>query len=66
MTFLSRGLAAACIALSVVPAWSQPAAEPPARIEIKAKAIENFESRDPSRKRFGALEFRGGLELSFF
>lgn len=62
------GLAAACIVLFpmllAAPALPQPAPAPPARIEIKAKAIENFESRDPARKRFGALEFRGGLELS--
>lgn len=64
----TSGLAAACILLGsapfAAPALSQRAAEPPARIEIKAKAIENFEPRDHARKRFGALEFRGGLELS--
>jgi len=62
------GLAAACILLFPLlfagPVWSEPAVAPPARIEIKAKLIENFEPRDPARKRFGALEFRGGLELS--
>ena len=58
------GLTAACIFLFAAQAMSQPVVEPPARIDIKAKAIENFESRDPARKRFGALEFRGGLELS--
>ena len=38
--------------------------ETPQRIEIKAVPIEAFEPRDPSRTRFGALEFRGGLELT--
>jgi hypothetical protein len=38
--------------------------EAPQRIEIKAVPIEAFEPRDPSRTRFGALEFRGGLELT--
>ncbi len=36
----------------------------PTRIVVSAKPIEYFEPRDPSRRRFGALEFRGGLELS--
>jgi hypothetical protein len=58
------GLAAACILIFAAPALAQPAPEPPARIEIKSKLIENFEPRDPARKRFGALEFRGGLELA--
>ena len=59
-----RGFAAAWILLLVGPAWPQSAVPPPARIEITSKPIENFESRDPARKRFGALEFRGGLQLS--
>jgi hypothetical protein len=44
----------------------QPArpAEPPVRIEIAARPIENFEPGDVARRRFGALEFRGGLELT--
>ncbi len=64
----TSGLAAACILLIasqwVAPAQPQAALEPPARIEIRARPIEHFESREPTRKRFGALEFRGGLELS--
>ncbi len=63
MTLLFRGLAAACILLFAGPAWPQ-VAEPPSGIEIKSKPIEHFEPRDPARTRFGALEFRGGLELS--
>lgn len=38
--------------------------EPPARIEVRAKPIETFQPADPTRTRFGALTFRGGLELS--
>jgi hypothetical protein len=38
--------------------------EPPVRIEIGAKPVPAFDLRDPSRVRFGALVFRGGLELS--
>ena len=38
--------------------------EPPVKIEVRAKPIAAFESRDPQRVRFGALGFRGGLELT--
>jgi hypothetical protein len=41
-----------------------PAVELPAKIEIRAKRIESFDPREVSRKQFGSLEFRGGLELS--
>jgi hypothetical protein len=34
------------------------------RIEIGAVPITSFDNRDPSQIRFGALEFRGGLELT--
>lgn len=36
----------------------------PARIEITATPVTSFDNRDPTRTRFGNLEFRGGLELS--
>jgi len=39
-------------------------AEAPAKIEIRALPIASFDNRDPTRVRFGALEFRGGLELT--
>ena len=35
----------------------------PARIEVRAAPIASFD-RDPSKVRFGALEFRGGLVLT--
>ncbi len=38
--------------------------EPPVRIEVRAKPIAAFEPRDPARVRFGALTFRGGIELT--
>src|SRR5262245_48601831 len=41
-----------------------PPLEAPQRIEITARPIEAFDSRDPGRRRFGSLEFRGGIELS--
>ncbi len=33
-------------------------------IAVRALPIESFDNRDPTRVRFGALEFRGGLELT--
>jgi hypothetical protein len=38
--------------------------EPPVQIEIRAKPIAAFEPRDPAHVRFGALAFRGGLDLT--
>jgi hypothetical protein len=60
-------LAAILLALSLLPVFAQTsprAPEPPVKIEIRAKPIPAFEPRDPSRVRFGALVFRGGLELT--
>src|SRR6185369_15536386 len=54
------GLVAGTFALANVLRY--PAA--PTRIEITAIPITSFDNRDPTRMRFGALEFRGGLELS--
>ncbi|HWK95165.1 MAG TPA: esterase-like activity of phytase family protein [Pseudolabrys sp.] len=39
-------------------------AQAPEKIEVRAVPIPSFDNRDPSRVRFGALEFRGGLELT--
>lgn len=36
---------------------------PPVKIEVQARPILAFEPREPTRQRFGQLEFRGGLEL---
>lgn len=36
----------------------------PEKIEIRAKPIESFQAAEPDRRVFGALEFRGGLELT--
>jgi hypothetical protein len=44
--------------------FTVPAVEPQAKIDIKARPIESFDPRDTSRKQFGSLVFRGGLELS--
>jgi hypothetical protein len=39
-------------------------AEPPARIDIRTRPLNGFEVREPSRRRFGQLEYRGGIELT--
>ncbi len=44
--------------------FTVPAVEPLAKIDIRVRPIESFDPRDTSRKQFGSLEFRGGLELS--
>src|SRR6266403_653038 len=36
----------------------------PVTIEVNARPIPAFDPRDPQRKRFGALEYRGGLVLT--
>ncbi|HEY7229620.1 MAG TPA: esterase-like activity of phytase family protein [Pseudolabrys sp.] len=60
---------ALCVALALVAGslalanvLRYPAA--PTRIEVTATPITSFDNRDPTRTRFGDLEFRGGLELS--
>ncbi|MBI4273833.1 MAG: esterase-like activity of phytase family protein [Rhizobiales bacterium] len=50
--------------LSEVLAQAPKHAEPPIRIEVEARPIASFNARDATQKFFGALEFRGGLELT--
>ena len=60
-------LALALVVVSVAAAFAQNrplTAEPPTRIEVRAKPIDSFQLLDPARVRFGALIFRGGLELT--
>ena len=45
-------------------AQSSRAPNPPNRIEIVAREIPSFDPRHADQLRFGALEFRGGLELT--
>ncbi|MGB9366610.1 MAG: esterase-like activity of phytase family protein [Xanthobacteraceae bacterium] len=63
----SAALAFALLAALALSASAQPnprAPEPPAKIEIRARAITAFEPRNPKRTKFGALTFRGGIELT--
>jgi hypothetical protein len=60
-------LAFALLVISVVSALAETkplTAGPPTRIEVRSKPIAAFEPRDPTRVRFGALTFRGGIELT--
>jgi hypothetical protein len=53
-------------ALSAIPASAERprGATPPAAIEVRARPIAAFDARDPQLRQFGALAFRGGLELT--
>jgi hypothetical protein len=62
--------AAAILVLALIPVLIPAAAQAPnapdvgTRIDVRAEPIEAFEPRDASQKRFGELEFRGGLILT--
>jgi hypothetical protein len=60
----SAGLAAFLIIAAAFAARVLHTAAAPTRIDVEATPIAAFDNRDPSRTRFGALEFRGGLALA--
>jgi hypothetical protein len=67
LTLSRAALAFALIAALSLSASAQPnprAPEPAATIEVRARPITVFEPRNPERTQFGALTFRGGLELT--
>jgi hypothetical protein len=58
---------AAALLFAAVPASPQRAPrapDPPTRIAIAAEPIEALDNRDPGRRTFGLLEYRGGLVLT--
>jgi hypothetical protein len=57
---LCAGLALALPGLAQTPRVP----EPPAAIEIAAQRLNGFDHADASRRKFGALEYRGGLSLT--
>jgi hypothetical protein len=59
-------LAAAAMLCAAPSAAERRLTPPPAliRIAVQAKPIAHFEARDASRRQFGLLEFRGGIELT--
>ncbi len=52
------------LAVCVAPLKAETATPGPLLIEIKSTLIDSFETRHPDRRRFGKLEFRGGLVLT--
>jgi hypothetical protein len=57
---------AGALVLAAVPGDAQTprVAEPPVSIDVRAQPLTGFDIRDPSRRQFGLLEFRGGLVLT--
>jgi len=57
---------AAALGLTVLPGVTRAPSDvrPPVAIEISARPLGAFDLRDPARRQFGSLEFRGGLVLS--
>ncbi len=57
------GIALSCALAISAPSYAQDHAAPE-QIEVQARDIAHFDRRNPDRKRFGALEFIGGIVLS--
>ena len=57
-------IAVLALVATTLAASSQRLPAPPARIEVRSVPLDHFYARDPSQRQFGALEFRGGLELT--
>ena len=65
--WLAAGLAVAALLIAVgsyALAASIPYSHALTRIDLRAVPITSFDNRDPTRTRFGQLEFRGGLALT--
>lgn len=62
--FLTVAAIVFCIAFMPAAAQAPSTTDTGSHIVVRAEPIEAFEPRDPSRTRFGALEFRGGLVLN--
>jgi hypothetical protein len=56
-------LLAGILLLAAAPGAAPALAEAPVAIEVQAQPFSALEIRDPSRRQFGLLEFRGGLVL---
>ena len=57
-------VASACVTGIVAgAAQTSPSIASPFAIEVRSEPITSFDVRDPSRRQFGLLEFRGGLVL---
>ena len=56
-------LAAAFLLAVSGTARAPPLVEPPVSIDLRAQRLSAFDIREPARRQFGLLEFRGGLVL---
>ena len=67
---MAVALLGSALVLAAVPAAlqaqrsAQRTPDPPRKIEFRAQPLTGFEARDASRRQFGELLFRGGLELT--
>jgi hypothetical protein len=64
---VAAGVVVVGLAVSALPGAAEPAPrlpDPPTRIEIQAQKLNGFDHGDPSRRRFGMLDFRGGVSLT--
>lgn len=64
MKFFHGAALAAGLTLLAFTADAENAVPGPLQIEIKSTPIEAFEARQPDSKRFGKLEYRGGITLT--
>jgi hypothetical protein len=65
--FVWSGAAVAALVLAAAIAWAAEGlrtSAAPTHITVDAAPIASFDNRDPTRVRFGALEFRGGIVLT--
>ena len=63
----ASGATAAAVAVALIlaaPANAEPRDDNPTAIKVQAITIDSFLPREPDQRRFGPLEFRGGLELT--
>jgi hypothetical protein len=66
----ASGITAAVVAMATTLTFAAPAGaelprdDNPIPIKVQANTIDSFLPREPDQRRFGPLEFRGGLELT--
>ncbi len=64
--FHALAIVALLVLFAAIPAEAQntKAVPPPVAVQVSAVPIEAFDPRDTARRRFGALDYRGGVVLS--
>ncbi len=62
---MAAALVAGALVFGALPVLAQtPAPAKPVAIDIRAQELAGFDIRDPSRRQFGLLEYRGGVVLT--